>query len=310
MARNRRTQSEDAASARKQFLAGLADVIGSNTKKLAEDSPWQERPVSLKTFCSDFIGEPLFTEQYRLGVKIFGTKATEFSEDFFEFHAFWGKGSGKDLTVAKLQAYLIYKLMCLKNPQRFLREQYGCSIGDGDAIDIANMSVNARQAQNVFFKKFKSVIKRVTDPETGENWFAARGVDLRDGYDLQTVEANFPKSITAHSLNSETNIGEGLNPILVTIDEYGGFRVDNAQALKESVESSIKSRFKRIGKLLVLSFMYNPYDPMAILYRKGIDDPDVFSSRKASWEVNELLTQEDFAKEYRQNPERARMQIE
>ena len=35
--------------------------------------------------------------------------------------------SGKDRTISKLQVYTIYKLMCLKNPQKFLREKYRIS---------------------------------------------------------------------------------------------------------------------------------------------------------------------------------------
>ena len=155
MARNRRTKTEQSDSIKQTFITSLADAIGSNKNILDKSSPWSEIPVSLKRFCNEMLGEPLFPEQYRLGVHLFGKKSTDFNNDIFEFHAFWGKGSGKDRSVAKYQAYLIYKLMCLKNPQRFLRETYGCSIADGDAIDLANMSINARQAQNVFFKKFK-----------------------------------------------------------------------------------------------------------------------------------------------------------
>lgn len=272
-----------------------------------DDGVWIEKPVSVKKFCKEYLNEPLFPIQLKLAQAVTGKNPYGFSKKYLECHGFWGKGSGKDRTIAKIQLYIIYKLLCLKNPQRFLRENYRCSIADDDAIDIANMSINSRQAKNVYFKKFKAVLKNCVSPRTGKNWFEEKGVDLRDGYDIQEGQVVFPNMITAHSLNSETHTGEGLNLFLATVDEFGAFATDKAFDLLDAIRASIKSRFNRIGAVLVISYMYKDNDPMDILYRQGKDDDDVYSSRASTWKVNSLTRKEDFSKDFQKNPEKSKM---
>ena len=229
---------------------------------------WAEKPVEIQDFCVNWLGESLFPEQEVFSTAMLGDTAYEFNTIYDEGHAFWGKGSGKDRTISKIQLYLIYKLMCLKNPQEFLRVQYGCSIGDDDAIDIVNVSINARQAQNVYFKKFKSLLKRCINPRTGKNWFAEKGVDLREGYDIQNTEVKFQNSITAHSLNSETNTGEGLNIFLATVDEFGSFAFDKAFELLDALRDTVISRFPQVGKVCVISYKYYNNDPMDTVFNR------------------------------------------
>ncbi len=142
---------------RDEFLQQLIGVVStpSSSNKSIDLTEWIEPPVSLREFCYKWIGEPMFPIQQEFGDAIVGTNPYEFSTEYDEGHAFWGKGSGKDRMNAKILAYVAYKLTNLKNPQKFLREKYNASIGDDDNIDLTNMSINARQAQNVFFKKFK-----------------------------------------------------------------------------------------------------------------------------------------------------------
>ena len=63
-------------------------------------------------------------------------------------------GSGKDFTSTVACAYVVYLLLCLKDPADY----YGKP--PGDTIDILNVAINAQQAQNVFFKGFKTRIER------------------------------------------------------------------------------------------------------------------------------------------------------
>lgn len=298
------------------FFDDLISAIGDSSF-VGEDVPenkdelkhWIKKPPTLKEFCDNWVGESLFPIQQEFGDAVLGVNPMEFGLEYEEGHAFWGKGSGKDRTIAKLQAYVICKLLHLKNPQGYLREFYGASIGEGDSLDLINMSINARQGENVYFKKFKNIIRITTNPSTGRNFFKEQGVDIRDGYDLLGNMANFPHNITAHSLNSETNTGEGLSPFFATIDEFGGFKPSaKAFSLLEAVEDSCVSRFPNgLGKVLVISYMYHYNDPMFIIYNKGLNDPKVFSSRHASYEVNPLITKQSLARKFSKNPEGAEM---
>ena len=296
---------------RKEFLSELAAVISTPNEEILYDSEWwKEKPVSIEIFCEDFIREKLFPKQLDFTNAMVGASAFDFSDDYDEGHAFWGKGSGKDRTIAKMVAYVCYKLCCLKNPQRFLREKYGLSIGEGDSIDIANMSVNARQANNVFFKKFKTLLKRCLNPNTGNNWFVEQGVDLRESYDLLKFEVNFHNGVTAHSLNSETNTGEGLNLFIATVDEFGMFPVDDAFELIESLRTTIQSRFKKFGSLAVISFHYYRNDPMQMLYELEKDNPRVYSSKASTYDVNLLVSKKDLGEFYSRNLEKSKMTFE
>lgn len=298
-------------SIRDAFVKDLKSAIGSRQETSNFDTRiWKFKPVSLKKFCRDYVREPLFPLQYQFGVAMNGTKPTQFSTRFDEGHAFWGKGSGKDRTIAKLHAYMVYKLMCLKNPQWFLRTFYNASLGDGDAIDTGNMSINSKQAKNVYFKKLKQIVTATINPETGKNWFGENGVDLRDGQDILEYEIKFPNGITAHSLNSVTHTGEGLNLFFSSIDEFGVFPVTAGFELLEAIRDTTTSRFPLVGKVFVMSYMYNENDAMDVLYREGLKDKRTFSSRHATFEVNTQRSKADFSKKYIKNPESAKMTYE
>jgi len=209
-----RTQKK-AIPIRKAFKESMISAIGIPEERVTyDDSYWIEKPVSVGRFFGKFLNEPAYLLQDEFNVAMVGKKSIEFSDEYDEGHAFWGKGSGKDSNIAKVIVYAAYKLKCLRNPQKYFRDKYGCSIGDHDQIDLVNMSINARQAQNVFFKKLKAYVRNCKNPRTGNNWFVEKGMDIRDGYDIQNTEIKFSNSISAHSLNSETHTGEGLNILL------------------------------------------------------------------------------------------------
>lgn len=289
------------------FIESLENIIGNPIVKSEEFSEniWREHPVDINTFCDDFRRKPLFPIQAGFCEEILGHDPTTISQKFIGGLAFWGKGSGKDMTIADLQTYWVYWLMCLINPQRYLREILKCSIADEDAIDLGNVSITERQAKNVFFKKFKQAIRGTINPKTGVNWFKERGVDLREGYDIQKDNIEFPHQIFAHSLNSETHTGEGLNLIFVTIDEFGSFAIDKASKLSDALEDSCRSRFKRVGKVCWISYKYDEDDPMDVLYNQRKNDPDYYCSKAATYEVNIFIEKSDFAKSYLKNPDKA-----
>jgi len=310
--------------AKKIFYQELARVISDPIDIKDEDyGDWIEIPVTIDYFCKHYLGESLFEgEQSNFCTAVIDgdlwkkrgkkyPKTTRWSRQYDEGHAFWGKGSGKDRTIAKIVVYFGYKLKCHKNPHKWLREKYGASIGDDDNLDIANISINARQAQNVFFKKLKSFVKKCKNPKTGKKWFEEHGMDLRDGYDILQNEIRFSDSITAHSLNSETYTGEGLNLLIVIIDEYGSFPSSRAFDLYDSLRSSVDSRFPGgIGKVLILSYKYYNNDPMDTIHKQGLNEKKTYSSRAASWTVNPLIKKKRLAKYYTKNPENAKMKFE
>lgn len=223
-------------------------------------SEWDERPVEIEEFVTseEFLNLPPLSEyQYqiiRAGsqiykkvtlVALYGEEAAtrRFSQTCNEVILQLGKGSGKDYTSTIVCAYIVYLLLCLKDPAKY----YGKP--SGDTIDILNIAVNADQARNVFFANFK---KRIT----GCAWFDGK-------YDAPTQNGiTFDKSIRVFSGHSEREAFEGLNLFVAVLDEISAFALEapsgdqgkSADGIYKMYRASVDSRFPEFGKVIMLSF--------------------------------------------------------
>jgi hypothetical protein len=175
-----------------------------------------------------------------------------------------GKGSGKDHTSTIGCAYLVYKLLCLKDPAKYFGKP------PGDSIDIINIAINAEQARNVFFKNFINKINR-------SPWFAGK-------YNAKVNSVEFDSAITVYSGHSERESHEGLNLILAILDEISGFAQDSASgnenaktgdAIYKAFRASVDSRFPDYGKVVLLSFPRYPGDFISKKYDDAIVEKEV-----------------------------------
>lgn len=175
-----------------------------------------------------------------------------------------GKGSGKDFTSTVACAYIVYKLLCLKDPAKYFGKP------SGDAIDIINVAINAQQAKNVFFKGFKTKIEK-------SPWFAGK-------YNPKAESIEFDNAITVYSGHSERESHEGLNLILAVLDEISGFANDvgtgndqgkTADNIYKAFRASVDSRYPDLGKVALLSFPRYPGDFISTQYDKVILEKDV-----------------------------------
>ncbi len=291
---------------------GMRTRVNSNL--IIDSEIWRIKPPSV----IDFFGlpdtnpkkawfyEPLYPIQQKLVEKLFGPDCLTWSTDFDEAHCFWGKGGGKDRTIAKMLALVIVKLLCMYDPQKGLDKIVGeGTIGVDSPIDIINVSKDQMQAKVVFFKNFKSIIRRIKNPYTGRNFFEEIGVDLREGKAIQSNTVEFPHNITCHSLNSKQYAGEGLNLFYAVADEIGASPAAQVRLQLTSIRETIDSRFPKVGKLILMSFKYNYDCPMSIEFKLGRNDPRVISSRAAAWEVNPKKSKNNYLRHYKKNPERA-----
>jgi len=177
-----------------------------------------------------------------------------------------GKGSGKDFTSTVACAYIVYKLLCLKDPARYFGKPAG------DAIDIINVAINAQQAKNVFFKGFKTKIEK-------SEWFAGK-------YNAKAESIEFDKAITVYSGHSERESHEGLNLILAVLDEISGFATEvgtgndqgkTADNIYKAFRASVDSRFPDLGKVALLSFPRFPGDFISQKYEDSIMEKETIT---------------------------------
>ena len=138
--------------------------------EVLKNNNFEEIPVDAKTFVegADYLGQPpLSSHQYDIVeamsqiykledlIDIMGdTEGRRYYKKYTKNEVILqlGKGSGKDFVSTVACAYIVYKLLCLKDPARYFGKPAG------DAIDIINIAINAQQAKNVFFKGFKNKI--------------------------------------------------------------------------------------------------------------------------------------------------------
>jgi hypothetical protein len=270
-----------------------------------EDSPFEEDPVDLDTFLHDesFLDQPELSEIQRDLVEAMSQIYKE--EDLIRFmgeeagRAHFkkytkaevimqlGKGSGKDHTSTIGCAYLVYKLICLKDPARYFGKP------PGDSIDIMNIAVNAQQAQNVFFKNFIIKIRR-------SPWFAGR-------YNDKVSSVEFDKNITVYSGHSERESHEGLNLILAILDEISGFAQtsesgnENAKtgdAIYKAFRASVDSRFPDFGKVVLLSFPRYPGDFISKRYDEVVAEKEV-EVKSHTFVINPDLSEDEDDNKFR-----------
>jgi hypothetical protein len=247
---------------------------------ILDGEEFDERPVDLRTFVTgqDYLALPPLSEhQYTLIekssqiykestlIKLFGEEegSRRYRQTCNEVIAQLGKGSGKDYCSTISVSYIVYLLLCLKDPATY----YGKP--PGDSIDILNIAINAQQANNVFFKGFKTRIEN-------SPWFIGK-------YESKASEIKFNKAVTVHSGHSEREAWEGYNVIVVVLDEISGFATENttghdqaktADAIYDMYRASVDSRFPDFGKVILLSFPRFKNDPIQKFYESVIAEKE------------------------------------
>jgi hypothetical protein len=269
-----------------------------------DDDPFEEEPVDLDTFLhsEDYLNQPPLSEIQRDLVeamsqifkeedliRIMGEKEGKRHYKKYtkaEVILQLGKGSGKDHTSTIGCAYLVYKLLCLKDPAKYFGKP------PGDSIDIINIAINAEQAKNVFFKNFKNKIER-------SPWFAGK-------YDSKVNTIEFDRAITVFSGHSERESHEGLNLILAILDEISGFSQESASgnenaktgdAIYKAFRASVDSRFPDYGKVVLLSFPRYPGDFISKRYDEVVAEKEV-EVRKHTFIINDDMPPDNLENQF------------
>jgi hypothetical protein len=267
--------------------------------EVLKENHFVETPVDVKTFVQspEYLGQPLLSDiQYEIVeamsqiyrkedlIDIMGN--VEGTKNFNKYTKNelilqLGKGSGKDFISTVACAYVVYKLLCLKDPAIYFGKPAG------DAIDIINVAVNAQQAKNVFFKGFKTKIEK-------SPWFAGK-------YNAKADSIEFDKAITVYSGHSERESHEGLNLLMAVLDEISGFASEvvsgneqgkTAENIYKAFRGTVDSRFPDLGKVVLLSFPRYQGDFISQRYESVIADKETVE-RRHTFIMNEDLPHED-----------------
>lgn len=239
-----------------------------------------------------------------------------------------GKGSGKNSLSQIIFLYVIYQLLCLKDPAEYFGKF------SGDNIDLVSMALNARSAINTFLNTFKQRLNRIP-------WFQGK-------YSERQSDVSFDKNITMHALNSEHSSAEGYNLFFYLQDEPSGDTLERAMEMYKALSATVASRFPHSGRGIALSFprsiscfMMTRWDEAVVESEKEIRKhvfklndnlPDgtegnefeieyfietpitymydnFFAVKLPTWEVNPTTSIDDFKKEFYDDPDDALMRF-
>lgn len=232
-----------------QILKELGETGESETYEKVWLEDYEEIPVDIDTFLEDpeYLGKatnlgnqiyPFWREQLR---KIFAGGDTEFEEI-----ALTGAiGIGKTAIAVYAIAYLTYRLLCLKFPQRYF------GFADTDEIAIFFFNATVALAQSVGYGRLHACLME-------SPWFLAHGTVAGSASNPYYV----PGKHIVIKAGSKASHGLGQQIFVGFLDEVNFAPGSNTTIEKSkimqtysSVKARIKSRFIRNGKLLGKMFL-------------------------------------------------------
>jgi len=263
------------------------------------ESPWEEMPVDFVTFNESPLylnSFPLSKRQYQDILNVIGNDPTQiFSpERRYSVAVFvWGKGSGKDRTVSRLFAYIVYIMLCMRSPGKFL---FGTD--ETDHLDIVNVARKGGQAREIFFSYFTATIKHAP-------WFK-NNFTIRDAgklyskptyknqgvIEIGSSNIKFPKNIRAYAETSAFEGYEGFNLVLWVMDEASAFKsaaeVANAYGIYKTLTTSGSTRatktFRPLG--FVISYPRQAENDLTWdLYQQSFTSSHMYGSFGWSWQI-------------------------
>lgn len=225
-----------------------------------------------------------------------------------------GIGSGKSYVSSLAITYIIYRLLCLKNPQKYFR------FAKGTKIAFVNVSKSFTQAKDVVFGEIKN---RIDNNQWFQNFYPP---DPRIKSKIR-----LPKNIYILPLGSNEESPLGYNIFGAVIDEASFHTLtkdkDYAEESYNQIKKRIRSRFFSKGKLFIITSPRYVYDFAERKWDEEKDNPKVLKRRTPLWEAlppemftgkkfdlgkyipsyegKNILIPTEYEDEFKQNPEKS-----
>jgi len=258
-------------------LPELERLLTSNdtTKKDLDDFAWslenpefQHRIVNVRTF----IDSPDYLNASKECWSSVKDDLEElFSGDYTEAVFCEGIGAGKSYKSSIIIAYMVYKVLCLRNPQEFL------GLAKDSDICFINMSIRAEQSKKVVFGEIKGRIDN-------SPWFQRHypsDPNIRS-------ELKFPKGVIIFPGNSQETFPLGFNVFGGVMDEAAFYTQtkehDTAEEMFNALHNRIKNRFGEQGLLVMISSPRYVDDFIEKKMREAQTNKKIFSKRKMLWD--------------------------
>ena len=228
-----------------------------------------EQPVPIRQFLEDpkYLNAPEIWPDVRTDLLELFDPEKHYDHAVFDE----GIGSGKSYKSSIITTYLLYTLLCLRNPQAYF------NLAPGSIIMLLNMASNAKQAQKVVFNEVKNRVEHC-------RWFISRGY-LPDR-EIQS-ELRFPKNLVILPGNSSATFPMGYNLYAGILDEAAWYTDNQVRDLAEDIydalDRRIRSRFGRQGLLVTISSPRYVDDYIETLMREAEHQPRTLAVRRTTW---------------------------
>lgn len=191
-----------------------------------------------------------------------------------------GIGSGKSFISSMAISYIIYKLLCLKDPQKTF------NFAKGTKIAFLNIATNFSQAKDVVFSEIKNRIDN-------NSWF-----QTYYPYDPKIKSLlRFGKNIFVLPIGSNEEAPLGYNVFGAVLDEASFHTAtkekDYAEEAYHQIKKRIRSRFLKEGKFFIITSPKYIYDFAERKFAED-DSPSLYKRRVALWDAK--------AEEYADSP--------
>ena len=225
--------------------------------------------------------------------EIFDLTVDKDTPNYFTADGLLHHNSGKDFVCSVLQAYIVYILLCMRDPQEFF------GFASGEPCDILNVGKKGQQAERVYFTKFRARI-------LGWKWMLQRFNVIDEGKRYHFNSRDHPyckvgtrsaewggKNVRAYAENSgNPQAFEGYNIVFYICDEISGWMSDKERDKAEEILSVLRtSQGSRNTKSLTGLGMAISYprqdDDIMFRLEKESQSPDsnIFFSRGYQWDI-------------------------
>ena len=205
-------------------------------------------------------------------------------------HGLYNHNSGKDTMSVHATLYVVYLLLCCKNPLSLFK---GVT---SDYIDILNVAYNYRQAIDVFMAKLILSVKnwrwlrnKYKYIDSGKTLKNDKKYETMDVVNIKQDRIVFPKFIRAMAKCSQQDAAEGTNLLVWIADEFSAFSdknsKSNAMEMFDTLRTSSTTRFQNYGKGFVISFTRYKNDPILRLIKQYENNPNVYTDIASTFEV-------------------------
>ena len=259
------------------MLPELEKLLGSKatTKKELNDLAWflehpeyEHRVVDIRTFIDS---EEYLNANKECWPSIKDDSEELFKRDYTEAVFCEGIGAGKTYKASIIIAYMVYKVLCLKDPQKSL------GLAKNSQLCFINMSIRAEQSRKVVFGEIKSRIDN-------SPWFRTHypsDPSIRS-------ELRFPKRIMVLPGNSKETFPLGFNILGGVMDEAAWYTEtqehDVAEGMFNALHNRIKNRFGDRGLLVMISSPRYVDDFIEKKIKEAKTNTKIFAKRKRLWD--------------------------